>query len=489
MLKQNLQQKLLQKLSPQQIQLIKLLELPTLELEQRIKKELEENPTLQEGGNDKEEELHQHEDNEEEAEDEYSDEFSAEDYLSDDDLPGYKLNANNYSKDDKVVDIPYSEGASLHEHMHYQLGLQKLSKRQEQLAEYIIGNVDDHGYLRRDVSSIVNDLAFKANIMASEEELEELLGIIQAFDPPGIAARSLQESLIIQVERKMESFPEYKEELSMTRNILKDYFDEFSKKHYSKITRRMGISNEDLKQAFDIIKKLSPKPGAGFSSPMSKTAQHITPDFVLDTQEGEPVVYLNAGHVPSLRISKTYADMLKGYQDRPGKPSRKEKNTITFVKQKLDSAKWFIEAIKQRQNTLLLTVNSILDYQKEYFKTGDETKLRPMILKDIADRTQLDISTISRVANSKYIQTHFGIFPLKYFFSEGMETKDGETVSTREIKRILQECIDNEDKRKPLTDERLAQILQEKGYQIARRTVAKYREQLGILVARLRKEL
>ncbi len=489
MLKQNLQQKLLQKLSPQQIQLIKLLELPTIQLEQRIKKELEENPTLEEGRANEDDEK-QEDTAQEDYDDEYTDEFSVDDYINEGDLPNYKLQANNYSKDDKITDIPYSVGISLQQHLENQVGLQKLDERQRMLAKYIIGNIDDAGYLRREIESIADDLVLNANISVKDEELYELLKIIQKFDPPGVGASNLQESLLLQIKRKIKENPQDRETLELTAKILEHYFDEFSKKHYSKILQRLSIDESELKKAVDVIMKLSPKPGAVFSNAVNRSSQHITPDFILEIDDNDNIsVHLNSGMVPDLRVSRTYADMLQNYQDKKEKPSRKEKNTITFVKQKLDSAKWFIDAIKQRQNTLLTTMQSIVDYQKEYFKTGDETKLRPMILKDIADRTQLDISTISRVANSKYIQTHFGIFPLKYFFSEGMETQDGETVSTREIKRILQECIDNESKKKPLTDEKLAQILQEKGYKIARRTVAKYREQLGILVARLRKKL
>ncbi len=500
MLKQNLQQKLLQKLSPQQIQLIKLLELPTLQLEQRIKRELEENPILEEGrtaedepsGSDehKEEDYDNNDFSDDFTTDDYSrDDFSAEEYINESELNGYKLHVNNYSKDDKVTDVPYSEGISLHEHLVQQLGLQKLNELQFKIALYIIGNIDDSGYLRRELESISDDLALKANVNATEAELKYLLKVIQRFDPPGIGTTDLRECLMIQIERKLEDSPENKELLKIAYKVLDEYFEEFSKKHFTKITQRMNMSEDKLKHVVELILKLSPKPGTLYSGQLSQTSQEITPDFVLEIIEGEPVVSLNAGNVPDLRVSRTYAEMLKGYQETGDRPSREEKNAIAFVKQKLDSAKWFIDAIKQRQNTLLQTMESIVDYQREYFKDGDETELRPMILKDIADRTQLDISTISRVANSKYIQTHFGIFPLKYFFSEGMETQDGDTVSTREIKRILQECIDNEDKRRPLTDERLAQILQEKGYLIARRTVAKYREQLDILVARLRKEL
>ncbi len=490
MLKQSLQQKLSQKLSPQQIQLIKLLELPTLQLEQRIKRELEENPILEEGHTAEDGSTSKDEQNEiPEADDYGADNIDTSDYFEDDDVADYKLQVNNYSKDDKVIDVPFSESTSLHEHLMQQLGLQKLSDKQHKISLYIIGNIDDGGYLRREIQSIEDDLAFKAGVETSEKEIAYLLSIIQSFDPPGVGASDLRECLMLQIKHFLVENQKDSEIYKLAYSILDDYFEEFSKKHYAKITQRMNISEPKLKKVIDFILKLSPKPGSMFSGQLAATSQEITPDFMLETIDGEPVVSLNAGNVPDLRISRTYAEMLKGYHENSDRPSREEKNAISFVKQKLDSAKWFIDAIKQRQNTLLTTMSSIVEYQREYFIDGDETNLRPMILKDIADRTQLDISTISRVANSKYIQTHFGIFPLKYFFSEGMETQDGETVSTREIKRILQECIDNEDKRKPLTDERLAQILQEKGYLIARRTVAKYREQLDILVARLRKEL
>ncbi|MCF6365484.1 MAG: RNA polymerase factor sigma-54 [Bacteroidales bacterium] len=480
---------MLQRLSPQQIQLIKLLELPALQLEQRIKKEIEENPVLEEGNSEEEYLKEEASPDKEEPEKEYDDEFSIDDYINDDDIPSYKLNTNNYSKDDKVIDIPYSEGFSLQEHLLEQLSLQKLTEKEEFFARYLIGSLDESGYLRREADAIVDDLAFSQNITTTVEELEIALKIIQDLDPTGIGARSLQESLLLQIEKKIASNENNLKVLENAHKILKDYFDEFSKKHYSKIIKRLDISSNDVKDAIGIIVKLNPKPGGNFSSSLNKTAQQITPDFILKIIDGEPIISLNSKNIPPLRVSRTYAEMLKGMKEQKEKPTKSEKQAVGFVKQKLDSAKWFIEAIKQRQNTLLSTINAIIGFQAEYFIGGDETKLRPMILKDIADLTNLDISTISRVANSKYIQTHFGILPLKFFFSEGMETQDGETVSTREIKRILQECIDSEDKKKPLTDEKLAQILQEKGYKIARRTVAKYREQLDILVARLRKEL
>jgi RNA polymerase sigma-54 factor len=487
MLNQKLQQKLLQKLSPQQIQLIKLLELPTIQLEQRIKKEIEENPILEEGKEYEENE--QDNNSEEEYSNEYDDEFTVDDYLNDEDVPDYKLYSNNYSKDDKKNEIPYSEGLSLHEHLESQIGLRNLSTKELALAKYLIGSLDESGYLRRELYAISDDLAFSLNISTSEEELEQILLEIQALEPAGVGARDLQECLMIQIEKRLETDIENEHILKIAYNILDNFFDEFSKKHYKKISQKIEITDEDLKAVFDIIFKLNPKPGSEFSDSIHNTSQHINPDFILEVIDGDPVLSLNQRNLPDLRISKTYSDLLKNYSDNKKKPTSDEKNAVTFVKQKLDSAKWFIDAIRQRQNTLLHTMSSIVEYQRDYFLDGDETNLRPMILKDIADITELDISTISRVANSKYIQTHFGIFPLKYFFSEGMETVEGDQVSTREIKQILNECISGENKRKPLTDEKLAKILQEKGYRIARRTVAKYREQLGILVARLRKEL
>lgn len=488
MLKQKLSQKLLQKLSPQQIQMIKLLEIPTLQLEQRIKKELEENPVLEEGAEERdnaEQEGLEEEIGKENDKDQDRDEFSLEDYLEDEDIPSYRLTTRNYSKDDRKEEIPFSGGMSFHEHLEAQLGLRELSEEQEILATYILGNIDEDGYLRRKLNAIVDDLAFSMNINTNEDELHEILKVIQDFDPTGVGARDLQECLLLQIEAKNQKNPA----TSLARKILKYYFDEFTKKHYEKIITRLNITEEQLKEALEEILKLNPKPGSSFSDPQNKSIQHIVPDFVLDNSDGELQLSLNARNVPDLRISQTYSEMLKSYSASKNNATREQRDAITFVKQKLDSAKWFIDAIRQRQNTLMLTMNAIINYQHEYFLEGDDKLLRPMILKDIADITGLDISTISRVANSKYIQTHFGIFPLKYFFSEGLQTDSGEEVSTREIKKILQECIGGEDKRKPLTDERLAEILQEQGYQIARRTVAKYREQLNIPVARLRKEL
>lgn len=484
MLKQRLQQKLLQKLSPQQIQVIKLLELPTLQLEQRIKKEMEENPTLEEGP-DSLENAEQEEVLNDDNVDHNDEEFTLEDYLNDEDIPSYKLNANNYSKDDKREEIPFSGGVSFHEHLESQLGLRVLDEKQYELGMYLIGNIDDDGYLRRKLTAIADDIAFAMGIETNEDELEQVLYVIHDFDPVGVGARDLQECLLIQISAKDQTIPE----VANARKIVKYHFDEFTRKHYDKIASRLDLEDDELRDAIDEILKLNPKPGGSFYDPSNRTVQHIIPDFILDFNDGEFSLSLNARNVPDLRISREYSDMLESYAANRSNASRQEKDAMVFVKQKIDSARWFIDAIRQRHNTLLGTMEAIIEYQREFFKEGDETRLKPMILKDIAEVTGLDISTISRVANSKYIQTHFGIFPLKYFFSEGMQTDSGEEVSTKEIKKILQDCIDAEEKRKPLTDEKLMKILQDKGYPIARRTVAKYREQLGIPVARLRKEL
>jgi len=486
MLKQKLQQKLLQKLSPQQIQMIKLLEVPTLQIEQRIKKELEENPALEEGP-EEDEEVGNEETEEEQFEEKDKDqeEFTLDDYIEDDEIPEYRLHANNYSKEDeKRNEIPFSVGSSFQEHLESQLGLRELDDKQKVLGEYILGNIDEDGYLRRELANIVDDLAFLQNVTTTEKELEEVLDIIQDLDPPGVGARTLRECLLIQLAIKDRTQPA----LKTAYTVLDQYFEEFSKRHYDKITARMGIPEHELKLAIDEILKLNPKPGSLYSDSFARTSQPIIPDFILELTEDGFDLHLNSRNLPELRLSSSYNEMLHSYiRDKGQKKEMKE--AITFVKQKIESARWFIDAIRQRQNTLLLTMNAILEYQEEYFIDGDETKLKPMILKDVAEMTGLDISTVSRVANSKYIQTHFGIMPLKFFFSEGLQTDSGEEVSTREIKRILQDCIENEEKRRPLTDERLTEILQEKGYQIARRTVAKYREQLNIPVARLRREI
>jgi len=488
MLDQKLQQKLLQKLSPQQIQMIKLLEVPAMQIEQRIKKELEENPALEEGEEEEDGAEDQGEDEDEiteEQEEREQDEFGLDDYLNDEDIPDYRLQMNNTSKDEERRDeIPYSAGSSFHESLTSQFNLRADTEREETLGEYIIGNIDDDGYLRREVDNMVDDLAFLQNITTDVKELNEVLAIIQDLDPPGVGARDLRECLLLQIERKDLSSPE----ILLTKTVLKDFFDEFSKRHYEKIMTKLMISEDDMKSVIDEVLKLNPKPGGAVNDPYHKTAQHIIPDFILELTDGALELSLNNRNIPELKISKSYNEMLETYS-RDKAAGKQNRDAIMFVKQKLDSAKWFIDAMRQRQNTLLLTMNAILEYQKEYFYEGDDTKLRPMILKDVAEMTGLDISTVSRVANSKYIQTHFGIYPLKFFFSEGMQTDAGDEVSTREIKRILQECLGSEDKRKPLTDEKLTEILQEKGYLIARRTVAKYREQLNIPVARMRKEM
>ena len=484
MLKQRLQQKLLQKLSPQQIQMIKLLEIPTMLLEQRIKRELEENPVLEEGAVE-DNICSEGEEGQDNVNDSEQDEFTFEDYLNEEDIPSYRLVTKNYSKDDRKEDIPFSVGITFHDYLQSQLGLRSLTEHQHILAIYILGNIDDDGYLRRSIESIVDDIAFSQNITATEEELSEILEIIKDLDPAGVGAESLQECLLLQIDKKDHSLPE----IVLAENILKNHFDEFTKKHYNKIINRLGLKEQELKKALEEILKLNPRPGSSFSDPQNKTSDHIVPDFILENNDGELQLSLNSKNVPELRISKAYNEMLKTYYSNRKGVSRKQKEAMSFVRQKLDSAKWFIDAIRQRQNTLLLTMNAIINFQSDYFQEGDEAELKPMILKDIADATGLDISTISRVANSKYIQTTFGILPLRYFFSEGMQTDTGEEVSTREIKKILEECINDENKRKPLTDEKLAAILNEKGYPVARRTVAKYREQLNIPVARMRKEL
>jgi RNA polymerase sigma-54 factor len=484
MLKQRLQQKLQQKLSPQQIQMIKLLEIPAMQLEQRIKEELEVNPMLEEG-TPEETNLVELETEEKENNEGDTDEFTLEDYYNEDEyIPSYKLSTSNYSSDDKRQDIPFSVGSTFHEFLESQLGELQLDDRQIALATFLIGNIDDDGYLRRKISAVVDDIAFLQNIQTTEVELIKLLHMIQEFEPAGVGARDLQECLLLQIEIKNLQVPEIK----LAWNILKNHFEEFTHKHYDKIRNRLDISDNELKGAIDEILKLNPKPGSSFSDPMNKASEHITPDFMLEYKDDVPILTLNSKNIPELRISKAYADIIENKHKKDGN-TKQQKELISFVKQKIDSAKWFIDAIRQRQNTLMVTMQTILNYQKEYFKDGDDKKLRPMILKDIADATGLDISTISRVANSKYIQTNFGILPLKYFFSEGMQNEAGEEVSTREIKKILKECVENEEKRKPITDDQLAEILKEKGYPIARRTVAKYREQLDIPVARLRKEL
>ena len=479
MLKQTLQQKLLQKLSPQQIQLMKLLQVPTVELEQRIKEELEANPALDEGV-EKDEEFDEFEEEEESRTEE---EFDISEYLSDDDTPDYKLSVNNKGVDDDDKDVPLGSGSTFRDLLIAQLGLRKLDQEQRMLAENLIGNLDDDGYLRREIAAIVNDLAFSQNIMTTSDKLEEILVVIQDFDPPGVGARDLRECLLIQINRVEREEPS----VDLARVVLDKFFESFSKKHYDKITRRLGITDEELKGAVEEIVRLNPKPGNSLQG-SAKIVQHVVPDFIVVVEDDELRLTLNQRNAPDLKVSRQYKQMLETYASQKS-PDKKSKEAIMFVKQKIDGAKWFIDAIRQRQQTLLFTMNAILDYQEAYFLTGDETKIKPMILKDIAEIVQMDISTISRVANSKYVQCPYGTFLLKTFFSESLSTDSGEEVSTREVKKILQESIDSEAKRRPLTDEKLAKVLKDQGYNIARRTVAKYREQLGIPVARLRKEL
>jgi len=483
MLHQKLQQKLQQKLSPQQIQLMKLLQIPTVALEQRIQEEMEINPALEEGSDS--EEPGEDEGQEDEFQDDYGDdEFDLSDYIQDDDIPSYRLNAKNAGKDVEDKTVPVSVAKTFHELLIAQLGLHHIEDSQYLVANHLIGSLDDNGYLRRDISSIVDDLAFTQNIITTEEELEGLLELIQEFDPPGVGARDLRECLMLQLQRK-----EPHDEIEKIAMIILDFhFNEFTKKHYDKILAKLEITDELLKESIDEILKLNPKPGNSLAE-SQKPVQHIVPDFILEKNDGELELSLNSNNAPELRVSRTYSEMLETYASHKGKPDKEQKNAMLFVKQKLDGAKWFIDAIKQRQDTLMRTMSAIVQFQQDYFMDGDEIKLKPMILKDIAEIVDMDISTISRVANSKYIDTPFGTFLLKSFFSESMQTESGEEVSTREVKKILQDCIDGEDKAKPVADEKLAAILKEKGYNIARRTVAKYREQLNIPVARLRKEL
>jgi len=492
MLKQGLQQKMLQKLSPQQIQLMKLLQVPTVALEQRIKDELEINPALEESVNDNDENepvsedpfASAEDDTKEEHEDQNREDFNLDAYIDDDETPAYKLQANNYSPDDERKEIPFAGGISFQEHLSQQLQLRNLNDEEFAIAEYLIGNLDEDGYLRRELFAICDDLAFSQNIMTTEQELERLLGEVQQLDPPGVGARDLQECLLIQLRRKEHMTVELKTALI----IIETCMDEFSKRHYEKVAKKLELEEEDLRDAIKEILKLNPRPGNSMSD-SPRSSQHVIPDFMLINNDGELELQLNSRNAPDLKISRTYQEMLEHYSKTKKISGKEQKEAVLFVKQKIDSARWFIDAIKQRQQTLLFTMQAILDYQQEYFLTGDETKLRPMILKDIADRIGLDISTVSRVANSKYIQTPFGTLLLKSFFSESLSTDTGEEVSTREVKKILEDAVGAEDKRRPVTDDALAKILRSKGYNIARRTVAKYREQLNIPVARLRKEM
>ena len=483
MLKQHLQYKLSQKLSPQQIQLMKLIQLPTQAFEEKVKQEIEENPALETGKEDQENYT-------ETVADEYDDtgsetietDINIDEYLSDDEMPSYKLQANNYSSDDEEKHIPYAAGTSFNQHLKNQLNTFRLDEQERQIAEFLVGSIDESGYIRRELDDIVDDLAFTANIYTDPTQVEAMLEVVHQLDPAGVGARSLEECLLIQLERKEEN-----DSRQLAKKILTGAFDQFVKKHYKKLLQKYSISEEALKAAIQEIEKLNPKPGGSYAS-SSKIVEQIVPDFSIRIIEGKLELTLNSRNAPELHVSGEYHNMLKGYKESKDK-SKSQKDAVLFIKQKLDAAKWFIDAIKQRQQTLLLTMNAIMHYQEAYFLTGDERKLKPMILKDIADQISMDVSTISRVANSKYVDTPYGTKLIKEFFSESMKNEQGEDVSTREIKKILQTVIEEEDKKKPLTDDKLSGILKEKGYLIARRTVAKYREQLGIPVARLRKEI
>ncbi|MBP8066786.1 MAG: RNA polymerase factor sigma-54 [Flavobacterium sp.] len=488
MLKQNLQFKLSQKLSPQQIQLMKLIQLPTQAFEQRLKEEMVENPALESG---KEESLETDDYTADDDYDDYddydnekidADEINIDEYLSNDETPDYKLQANNYSDDDEDRSLPFAAPVSFHQDLINQLNTFILDDNEREIAEFLVGSIDDMGYIRRSIQDIVDDMAFTQGIYTDEKKVEQILHIIHQLEPAGVGARDLQECLLLQLRHKTPT-----DSVSLAINILESQFEAFTKKHYDKLLQKFDISQEQLRKAIDEIEKLNPKPGGSFDS-NSKTVEHVVPDFTIRVVEGELELTLNGRNAPELHVSKDYQEMLQTYKDSRDK-SNAQKEAVQFIKQKLDSAKWFIDAIKQRNETLLVTMNAIMHYQQEYFLDGDETKLKPMILKDIADMIGLDISTISRVANSKYVDTPYGTKLIKEFFSEAMKNDQGEDVSTIEIKKILQMVIEEEDKSKPLPDDKLADILKERGYPIARRTVAKYREQLDIPVARMRKKI
>lgn len=482
---------MLQRMSPQQIQLMKLLQVPTAQLEQRIKEELEANPALEEGltmeSDDNAEsaidEAQPAQEEKDDSENPQEDDLDLSDYANDDDVADYKLKDNNYPDPEEERTIPIPVEESFHEYLLNQIGMLELDEKQEKIAEQIIGSIDDDGYLRRELSSIVDDLAFALNVSATEEEILDVLKNVQEIEPSGTGARDLQECLLLQLNK----LDEHDEKVVLAKLIIKEYFDHFTKKHYDKLQKTLDISEEQLKGALDIILHLNPKPGSGFSSG-SKSEQYITPDYFITNNNGELQLSLNGRNAPELRVSREFREMMQDYSKSKTK-TKEQKEAVMFIKQKIDGAKWFIDAIRQRQKTLLDTMQTIMEYQHEFFSTGDETMMKPMILKDIAEKTGLDISTVSRVSNSKYVQTEFGVFPLKYFFSESIQTDAGEEVSTREVKKILSDMIAIEDKKKPYSDQYLTKMLNQKGYNIARRTVAKYREQLDIPVARLRKEL
>jgi RNA polymerase sigma-54 factor len=496
-LSQRLQQKFLQKLSPQQIQLMKLIQIPTVNLDERIKEEMEENPALEtadethdEHNTEMVDEFESNDDNDDEFEKEESDDdydnIDVAEYVSDDDddIADYKLKDDNYPEMDDKKTIPFKIESTFHEYLLDQLTMLTLDEKQRKIAEQIVGSIDDDGYLRRDYGAISDDLAFRQNIDASEEDIAAIVKQIQQFDPPGICAKDLRECLLLQLKRKHE---EEGDEVAMTINILTNYFDEFTKKHYDKIQRGLNLTDADLKAAIHQIIRLNPKPGGNIGG-INKMESYIIPDFFIHNNNNVLELTLNSKNAPDLRINEGYKNMLRDY-DKGSKKDKRQKEAVLFIKQKIDAAKWFIEAIKQRQDTLYTTMHAIMEYQHDFFLTGDETTLKPMILKDVAELTGLDISTISRVANSKFVQTEFGTYRLKFFFSESISTESGEEVSTREVKKILSDVVAEESKKKPLNDGRLTFLLQQKGYNIARRTVAKYREQLNIPVARLRKQL
>ena len=482
MLKQFLQYKLSQKLSPQQIQLMKLIELPTQAFEQRLKQELEENPALESGKEQEENYEDDIQSNDIDSQEISAEDINIDDYLSDDETPEYRLNSNNHSVDDEQKTIPFASGSSFTQLLINQLNTFSLDKDQYQIAEFLIGSIDDSGYIRRPLLDIMDDLAFTQNFYTDEKTIESALKIVHQLDPAGVGARNLQECLTLQLQRKTQTA-----NTSLARDIIKSGFDQFTKKHYQKLIQKFGVTEVQLRDAVLEIERLNPKPGSSFSN-NTRSIEHVVPDFAISIVEGELELTLNGRNAPELHVSQPYNEMLKGYKASKEK-TKSQKEAVLFIKQKLDAAKWFIDAIKQRQQTLFVTMSTIMYYQENYFLTGDEQQLRPMILKDVADKIEMDISTVSRVANSKYVDTPYGTKLIKEFFSESMTNDKGEEVSTREIKSILETIIREEDKKKPLTDEKLALLLKEKGYPIARRTIAKYREQLGLPVARLRKEL
>ncbi|WP_417199307.1 RNA polymerase factor sigma-54 [Bizionia sp.] len=486
MLKQFLQFKLSQKLSPQQIQLMKLIQLPTQAFEQRLKQELEENPALESGKESLEDEYDDDFDN---SQDDYDDtetinteDINVDEYLSDDEVPDYRTQANNYSADDEEKTMPYAAGTSFTQHLKNQLNTFRLNDEEREIAEFLVGSVDESGYIRRELIDITDDLAFTQNVYTTEDKIEAVLKVVHQLDPAGVGARNLQECLSIQLHRKQKN-----PDVELAIEIIDTAFEQFTKKHYKKLIQKFDITEIQLKDAIHVIEHLNPKPGGSYAG-NNRIVEHVVPDFAIRIVDGELELTLNGRNAPELHVSREYSNMMKGYKESKEK-SKSQKDAVQFIKQKLDAAKWFIEAIRQRQQTLFVTMSSIMHYQKEYFLTGDERKLRPMILKDIADEIEMDVSTVSRVANSKYVDTPYGTKLIKEFFSESMTNDQGEEVSTREIKKILETVIEDENKRKPMTDDTLAKILKEKGYPIARRTVAKYREQLDIPVARLRKKI